>query len=74
MSFFEAIDPIFRTYVLRNAPFKQIASGFGWTEGPVWFGDAGCLLFSDILRLFRDSEPRGRPATVGRPVPGACGP
>ena len=48
MSFFEAIDPIFRTYVLRNAPFKQIASGFDWTEGPVWFGDAGCLLFSDI--------------------------
>ena len=48
MSFFEAIDPIFRSYVLRNAPVNQIASGFEWTEGPVWFGDAGCLLFSDI--------------------------
>ena len=48
MSFFEAIDPIFRTYVLKNAPVKQIASGFDWTEGPVWFGDVGCLLFSDI--------------------------
>ena len=48
MSFFEANDPIFRSYVGRNAPVKPIASGFDWTEGPVWFGDAGCLLFSDI--------------------------
>ena len=48
MSFFEAIEPIFRSYVLGNAPVRQIASGFDWTEGPVWFGDAGCLLFSDI--------------------------
>ena len=48
MSFFEAFEPVFRTYVLGNAPVRQIASGFEWTEGPVWFGDAGCLLFSDI--------------------------
>ena len=48
MSFFEAYEPVFKTFVLGNAPVKQIASGFDWTEGPVWFGDAGCLLFSDI--------------------------
>ncbi|MDE3240554.1 MAG: SMP-30/gluconolactonase/LRE family protein [Paracoccaceae bacterium] len=48
MSFFEVIDPRFRTYVMGNAPVKQIATGFDWVEGPVWFGDAGCLLFSDI--------------------------
>ena len=48
MSFFEALDPKFNTYVLGNAPVKQLASGFDWVEGPVWFGDAGCLLFSDI--------------------------
>lgn len=48
MSFFEVIDPIFGTYVLGNAPVRQIATGFDWVEGPVWFGDAGCLLFSDI--------------------------
>ena len=29
-------------------PVKQLATGFDWVEGPVWFGDAGCLLFSDI--------------------------
>ena len=27
---------------------EQIATGFRWIEGPVWFGDHDCLLFSDI--------------------------
>ncbi|MEM9144884.1 MAG: SMP-30/gluconolactonase/LRE family protein [Pseudomonadota bacterium] len=48
MSFFEAIEPEFGRFVLGNAPVKQLATGFDWVEGPVWFGDAGCLLFSDI--------------------------
>lgn len=48
MSFFEIIDPRFGSFVLGNAPVKQLATGFDWVEGPVWFGDAGCLLFSDI--------------------------
>ena len=48
MSFFEALNPVFKSYVLGNAPVKQLATGFDWVEGPVWFGDAGCLLFSDI--------------------------
>ena len=48
MSFFESFDPTFGRYVMGNAPVKQLATGFDWVEGPVWFGDAGCLLFSDI--------------------------
>lgn len=48
MSCFEAIDPRFGGFVMGNAPVKRIATGFDWVEGPVWFGDAGCLLFSDI--------------------------
>jgi gluconolactonase len=48
MSFFEILDPQFKPYVLGNAPVKQLATGFDWVEGPVWFGDANCLLFSDI--------------------------
>lgn len=48
MSFFEVMDPAFGRFVLGNAPVKQLATGFDWVEGPVWFGDAGCLLFSDI--------------------------
>ena len=48
MTFFEAYAPVFNSYVIFNAPLKQLATGFDWVEGPVWFGDAGCLLFSDI--------------------------
>jgi gluconolactonase len=48
MSFFEVMDPAFGKFVLGNAPVKQLATGFDWVEGPVWFGDANCLLFSDI--------------------------
>ncbi|MEM7022865.1 MAG: SMP-30/gluconolactonase/LRE family protein [Pseudomonadota bacterium] len=48
MSEFDIIDPRFRSFVMGNAPVERIATGFRWVEGPVWFGDAGCLLFSDI--------------------------
>jgi gluconolactonase len=48
MSFYETLDPRFGKFVMFNAPLKQLATGFDWVEGPVWFGDAGCLLFSDI--------------------------
>lgn len=48
MSCFEVIDPRFGAFIMGNAPVKRIATGFDWVEGPVWFGDAGCLLFSDI--------------------------
>lgn len=48
MSFFEAEEPEFSTFVLGNAPIKKLAGGFDWVEGPVWFGDHDCLLFSDI--------------------------
>ena len=59
-SHFVSHDPRFDRFVLHNAPVKQLATGFDWTEGPVWFGDAGCLLFSDIpndriLRLTPDA-------------------
>ena len=48
MSFFEIHDPLFGSYVMGNAPVKRLATGFDWAEGPVWFGDQNCLLFSDI--------------------------
>ena len=61
MSFFEVQDPQFANFVLGNAPVKQLATGFDWVEGPVWFGDANCLLFSDI--------PNNR---IMRWMPGEC--
>lgn len=48
MTFFRAVEPEFSRFIMGNAPVKQLATGFDWTEGPVWFGDANCLLFSDI--------------------------
>ena len=48
MADFQIIDPAFGAYVLHNAALKRLAQGFDWAEGPVWFGDRGCLLFSDI--------------------------
>jgi gluconolactonase len=55
---FEIHDPAFAAFVLPNAPVKRLASGFDWAEGPVWFGDHQCLLFSDIPndRILRWSE------------------
>jgi gluconolactonase len=43
-----ALDPRFERYLLFNAAVERVATGFRWVEGPVWFGDHGCLLFSDI--------------------------
>src|SRR5436309_5062480 len=34
----------------RDARIEVLASGFEWTEGPVWVKDGGYLLFSDIPR------------------------
>jgi len=48
MSSFEVVGPEFASFVLGNAPVKQLATGFDGTESRVWFGDANCLLFSDI--------------------------
>lgn len=48
MTFFDSKHPQFDRFILGNAPVKQLATGFDWVEGPVWFGDANALLFSDI--------------------------
>jgi gluconolactonase len=42
------LDPRFERYLLFNAAVERLATGFRWVEGPVWFGDHGCLVFSDI--------------------------
>jgi gluconolactonase len=51
----------FENYVLPNAPLTTLADGFRWIEGPVWIGDAHCLLFQDLPnnRTMRWSETEG---------------
>ena len=44
----ESYDKRFEQLVLFNAELELLAEGFRWLEGPVWFGDHACLLFSDI--------------------------
>jgi gluconolactonase len=48
MDAFESRSPRFARYVLGNAALETLATGFRWIEGPVWMGDANCLLFQDI--------------------------
>ena len=54
----EIIEESFRKYVIFNAGMERIFTGCRWAEGPVWFGDGGYLLFSDIPnnRILRWSE------------------
>jgi gluconolactonase len=44
----EVLDPAFLPYRIFNASVERLATGLRWGEGPVWFGDQRCLLFSDI--------------------------
>ena len=44
----EVIDPRFKAYINGNAAVERLYTGARWAEGPVWFGDHNCLLFSDI--------------------------
>jgi gluconolactonase len=43
----ERLDPAVNQIVPANARIERIATGFKWTEGPVWI-HAGYLLFADI--------------------------
>jgi gluconolactonase len=54
-------DPRFVSCVLPNAPLVKLGEGFAWLEGPVWFADQQCLLFSDIPndRILRWTEDGG---------------
>ncbi len=54
-------DPALDALLPPGAALEVIASGFAWTEGPVWVQDGGYLLFSDIPRnsVFRWEEGKG---------------
>ena len=55
------LDPRFHKIALGHTGIKRIATGFDFTEGPVWFGDGRYLLFSDIPndRILRWDETTG---------------
>ena len=44
-----AVDDSFNRYRLPLAKVERLATGITrWAEGPVWFGDLRCLLWSDV--------------------------
>jgi gluconolactonase len=42
------LDKGFEKYRVLLASVERLSQGYSWAEGPVWFGDARCLLWSDI--------------------------
>lgn len=48
MTQYQIDDPLFRRLTVGTAHLDWVYTGARWTEGPVWFADMNCLLFSDI--------------------------
>jgi gluconolactonase len=44
----QVLDPRFKKYIAGTTLLRRIWTGAEWTEGPVWFGDMHCVIFSDI--------------------------
>lgn len=47
-SIYEIHDERFRHLTVASAGLEELYSGCRWAEGPVWFDDLQCLIFSDI--------------------------
>jgi gluconolactonase len=45
---YEIIDPRFRQLIVPSAAVDELYSDCRWAEGPVWFSDLNCLVWSDI--------------------------
>ncbi len=69
------LDARFERYVLALAKVERLATGCRWAEGPVWFGDARCLIWSDIPndRMMRWDEETGAVSVWRRPAHHANG-
>jgi gluconolactonase len=63
------LDPSFAKYRVFNTSIERLATGMRWSEGPVWFGDARCVLWSDIPnnRIMRWDEETGRVSVFRKP-------
>lgn len=70
-----AHDPRFAAMLLHNAAVERIATGYRWVEGPVWFGDHRCLIWSDIPndQMLRWDEQSGAVTVFRSPAANANG-
>ncbi|MES2960049.1 MAG: SMP-30/gluconolactonase/LRE family protein [Pseudomonadota bacterium] len=71
----EVLDDAFLALRLYSASVEQLASGFRWAEGPVWFGDGRYLLMSDIPnnRIVRWDDCSGATSVFRHPSDNANG-
>jgi gluconolactonase len=71
----QVLDPAFNKYRVVLASIEKIADGCRWAEGPVYFGDARCLLWSDIPnnRIMRWDEETGCVSVFRKPSNNANG-
>jgi hypothetical protein len=44
----ERLEPAVDRLIPEDAELQRLATGFDWSEGPVWLPDRGELLFSDV--------------------------
>jgi gluconolactonase len=71
----QILDPSFAKYRVVLASVERLATGFRWAEGPVYFGDARCVLWSDIPnnRIMRWDEDTGATSVFRKPSNNANG-
>jgi gluconolactonase len=64
------LDPRFDAIRLGLAAVERLWTGARWSEGPVWFGDHHCLIWSDIPnnRMLRYDELSGAVTTFRQPA------
>ena len=63
------LDASFARYRLALCKVERLASGTRWAEGPVWLGDARCLLWSDVPGncIWRWDEETGATSVFRKP-------
>jgi gluconolactonase len=71
----QLLDPSFAKYRLPLASVERLATGMRWSEGPVYFGDGRCVLWSDIPndRIMRWDEDTGATSVYRKPSNNANG-
>jgi gluconolactonase len=71
----QILDKSFAKYLLVLASVERLATGTRWSEGPVWFGDARYLLWSDIPnnRILRWDEETAATSVFRKPSNNANG-
>ncbi len=69
MECFEILDERFRRYTIPIVFPEKLHGGMRWAEGPVYFGDHRCLIWSDLPnnRMLRWDEETGQVTTFRAP-------